>query len=482
MTSLLSFPNDTLDAVPASSLCFLALRATDIKAEDLQALTPRLMLWEDDLWLLDLRPCLSYWSLQAHSSQLTLSQLLQRTLERLSLSPDYQGALAHHPWQAILLVKMLEKKKFSGLTTQSQRIGNNLLSSLSWDMWWAAAERYASHSTSPVQTAFPRYKRAMQLALRRLACDSPGQLKSMPVAQLRRRFGSLLAQLWEMTYSLPHSSSSSEGLWAETALFPWHPFVIREPLIRTRHLDFPLNDWQVLEPFLREDLNRFCVLDSFKKGERILNLEWRIVLYSLQEIPISVLFRHPHCLHSESPHQRTALLQIFYAFQQTMRSLRERHEEAPWIVSWELRILQTLRPLPQRKSLFADDKGEWEELLTLENQLDRPLEAYRVREDWVPEDSFALTSLSDTEPLEDTYLPPLHYLGRHRPLFLMQKPQPWSSSGQSLLWKFRERTMDKWWLAQGNTVRDYYQVVSQEQIFWIFRDAKGQCFLQGIYG
>lgn len=504
--NLLQFPDEPF--VGHASLCFIAIKSSTLSAVELQTITPRFMTWDEDTWLLDLTPCLSYWQLQADRQKQTLTQILQKILQQLhpdtaerdeadDLRPgiaegnarSYYAALSSHPWPALLLVRILEAKGFIGLTSSSQKTARHLFGALSWQMWWDCAERYVQHSPGSAHASFAKHKRAMQLAMRRLACDSPLQLKNMPSSQMRRRFGSLIAQLWEQSFfpspATPSPAAQTGAGWRgmssdELTGFPWHAYILSLPLTRTRHLDFPLNDWQVIEPLLREDLNHFCVLDSFKKGERILNLEWRIVLYNLQEIPISVLFRHPHCLQRESPHQRTALLQIFYAFQQTLRSLKERQEEAPWMISWELRILHTLRPLPAQQSLFADERGDWEELMTLENQLKQPLEAYQVREDWLPEDSFM--PLSQEKAEESEYGSPLQHMGHHRPLFILQEPQPWTAYGQSLLWKFRERTMDKWWRKQGNSSRDYYQVTSQEQAFWVFRDAKGQCFLHGIYG
>lgn len=471
------FPDDSYTAAPAAEPRYIALRASQICPEDLQTLTPRLMQWEADLWLLDLKPCISYWRLLAQRQHKSLLGVLQEILETLPEGP-YTAALSAYPWQAILLTQVLEQKGFRGLNTESQRLSRNLMSSLSWDLWWAAAERYAFHSQET--KTFFKHKRAMQIAMRRLCCDRPTSLKTMPSFQIKRRFGPLIAALWEQTFP-SHETSPSSGSLEETAVFPWQSYVLTEPLTHTRHLDFPLSDWQSLEAFLREDLNRLCLLDSFKKGERILNLEWMIVLDNLQEISLSVLFRHPHCLQSESPHQRTALLQISYAFQRAQQASRRKlANESPWIVSWRLRVLESLRPLAAPRQLFDESSASWNELLNLENQLDRPLEAYQVVEDWLPEDAF--TSLYTPAAFERERLPALEHLGRERPLFLLQQPQPWNPHGQNV-WSFKERTMDKWWRHQNRTTRDYYQVVSrdQKQVLWVFRDDKGQCFVHGIY-
>ncbi len=476
MQSLLLFPNDASAAASSAEPCFIALIHPELRAEDLETLTPRLMQWEADLWLLDLKPCLSYWRLQAQSKSQTLAQVLQEILSSFLGEGSYTATLSAQPWQALLLGRLLAQKGFRGVNTENQRLSHNIMSSLSWDLWWACAERYAFHRQEIKK--FLKHKRAMQIAMRRLCCDYPTSLKTMPSSQIKRRFGPLLADLWEQTFP-SHVTSPSSGSLEETAAFPWQSYHLTQPLTHTRHLDFPLSDWQVLEAFLREDLNRLCLLDSFKKGERILSLEWLIVLDNLQEIPLSILFRHPHCLQSESPHQRTALLQISYAFERAQRAARQKPEaETPWIVSWQLRVLESFRPLAEQRRLFADDSASCDELIKLENQLDRPLEAYQVVDDWVPEDAF--TSLHSPVVFEREHLPELEHLGRQRPLFLLNRPQPWATHGRNL-WKFKERTMDKWWRHRDNTVRDYYQVISHKEILWVFRDEKGQCFLHGVY-
>lgn len=482
MRSISLFPDETNQAVASAEPRFIALIVPHVSPEDLQTLSPRFMQWDADLWLLDLKPCLSYWQLMAQRQKQSLPQVLQEVLSACFQedSSAYTAALSSSPWLALLLARLLEQKGFRGLNTESQRLSRNLMSSLSWDLWWAAAERYAFHRQE-VKTFF-KHKRAMQIAMRRLCVDRPTStsLQTMPSFQIKRRFGPLIAELWEQTFPL-HETSPSSGSLEETAAFPWQSYLLTEPLTHFRHLDFPLSDWQNLEPFLREDLNRLCLLESFKKGERILSLEWLIVLDNLQEISLSVLFRHPHCLQSESPHQRTALLQISYAFQRAQQASRRKVEsESPWIVSWRLRVLESLRPLPRDRQLFGESSASWNELLKLENQLDRPLEAYQIVEDWLPEDAF--TSLYTPAVFEREHLPALEHLGRQRPLFLLQKPQPWNPRGQNI-WNFKERTMDKWWRKQSSGVRDYYQVLNreQEQILWVFRDSAGQCFVHGIY-
>jgi hypothetical protein len=66
---------------------------------------------------------------------------------------------------------------------------------------------------------------------------------------------------------------------------------------------------------------------------------------------------------------------------------------------------------------------------------------------------------------------------------MQKKAYPLSRPGQSLLWKFRERTMEKWWARPGrNAVRDYYEVLCDQQLLWVAREAAGQFVVLGVYG
>jgi hypothetical protein len=66
---------------------------------------------------------------------------------------------------------------------------------------------------------------------------------------------------------------------------------------------------------------------------------------------------------------------------------------------------------------------------------------------------------------------------------MQKKAYPLFRPGQSLLWKFRERTMEKWWARPGHSsVRDYYEVLCDQQLLWVARESAGQFLVLGVYG
>jgi hypothetical protein len=488
MHKLLSFPDFTRNLQSSQQDRFLALQwsVPPEEARQLaQSLSPDVMHWSDDVWLIDLASCLAYWQSQAQTRQLSFHQLLLNQLDELCGAQHYRAVLGDHPWQALLLLPCLAQQNYFGLISRHSSMGENLLQGLSWDDWWQACARYADHSPGEsVRQELRKRQRPMQLAMRRLGCHIPHHLKKLPPEHIRRRFGAFLGDLWSLTWQ--PAPQPLVGHTAAPVMFPWRREEQKsDPCVR-RVLDAPTRDWDVLESYLREDLNRFRFLSSFKDGERILAMEWKIVLYNLQELPVSILFRHPHSLQHDYPQQRTALLQISFALQKAMQQHRLSQADDPcfWMVSWELRITQKLQPPPRQLTLFPEgEHRDWEELLNLENQLPAPLESYALRDDWVPEDSFAQGSLDQVQPPMPDHSGSLKSLGRSRPLYMQKKAYPLARPGQSLLWKFRERTMEKWWLRPGQAaVRDYYEVLCDQQLLWVARESAGQFLVLGVYG
>jgi hypothetical protein len=476
MQRLISFPEQ--DHGPAADTLFLAVSCQDASGlscfpGDLQALTPRIMQWDSMRFLLDLRPCAAFWRYQARQQKRKLLDCLKEELQEIFATRVFHAAAAETPWHSLLLLRLQEDRAMPGVLSHTSRFGKNLMRSLSWDLWWDMVTRYEElerASNKKQLSSFQQQKRTMQLAMRRLGARQPAAIFSMPAEQIQRRFGSLIADVWTQTFSDGDRSRSA---------FPWTPLRFCENPRIQRHLDFGTADWPTVEAYLNEDLNRLCVLDSFKKGERILQLEWMIVLCNLQKIPVSILFRHPHSLHDESPNQRTALLQISYSFQKLWQKLQNHEEDR--IISWTLEVTEKIRPRMRQLTLFHESRDDWHALMNLENMLLKPLEAYQLQEDWVPEDSFVKAEGPLSSSLSLSSLRNLLHLGLSRPLFLYLTPQRLRPEGSKALWTFRERTMEKWWRRQGLT-RDYFQFTRDAQMLWVFRDSAGECFAQGIYG
>ena len=462
---------------------FMALEEADFAPNQAQCVSPYIMQWSEACWIFDISCCLTYWNQQAkiHASDChnLLRQVVQRTF------PDFKRAtLCHHPWQAILLLYTMEEKGLEGFLDIESPIGKNIYHQMSWDVWWYCARNFISHfsnqNTSKVK--HNQHLRSMQKAIMRLQLPSPWLLSSLPEKSVQRRFGPLMQSLVTQAFT---EAENLESCSPETIQFPWENYEISERPKRSRNLDFPLTDWNHIAPLLQEDLNFLCFLDSFKKGERIIELEWRIVLYDLSLQSIPILFRHPHYLHKDLPHQRTALLQIQYAFERELKEKFSEEDQHMAIVSWQLFIEKKLSILPQVLDIFNERDDDITALTELENQLPIRLFSYDLIHDWVPENSFISTQKPTTigdQIKKGQAHDSIKALGKSRPLFLYTKPESLNHKGKSGLWKFSERTMNKWWLNHIGTQRDYYRYMSEKQQLWVFQDKNGKWYIHGIFG
>ena len=495
MKPILLFPDTTNSELSKKALnhqsntYYIAITAESMTAVDLQYISPQSMQWDHQTWLIDLGPCYNYWQYQSQKQHLRMEDLFRQLLQHACQEQLFYAAMATNPWQAILLTKSMENKGMKGFISISSMIGQNLFRHVSWNVWWDCCEQfYTVASRGQTYTAkqiheFKQKITAMQRSMKRLGVQRPHQVNELPVQQIRRRFGSLLAKLWQMSFSSGNTSFNEDA--THKYDFPWQSFQQKIKACRKTTLDHPIIEWSQVEAYLAGDLNQLCLLDSFKKDDRIINLEWRVVLQDLTDVPINIFFRHPHDLHREAPHYRTALLQVFYQFQKFRRDLDLRYHDLltspPAIIGWQLTIDQSMRTLPQQKHLFESQNNEIDRLMTIENQLPIELEHYQIERHWVAEHSFGHYGKPLPHDLQDLDSS-LQILSIQRPLYIYEKPKPFTDDGLSAMRYFCERSMDQWWSCPSdNKQRDYYRYMSESRHLWLFQDESGRWFIHGVY-
>lgn len=516
---------------------FLALRMPGLSPEktpaSIQALTPRVMRWDDEIWLLDLSPCESYWLAQAAMRHCDVNALLRLVLQDVATSTEagrWRCAMASHPWQALLLLNHMCERRLTGLISGDSGFGRGVFKEISWGGWWRSVETLLPHFESDTsrrfnQTTFRRQSLQLQRTAKRMGLSLPWQMQEIKPLAMRRRYGTTMHDLWCWSFDERRRTASPRtgvGLFVGqddlerdvvfAADFPWTPYVFADKPTVTHHLEFPLWEWEHIEPFLREDLDRLCSLACWQAGECIVSLEWRIVFRDLTHLKVPIRFRHPHSLHAEIGLHKTTLLQALYSFESSVPGSpldAARHDELLPIVpliSWELIVDERLIPSSKTIGLFGDQISDGEatgllSLLKLENKLSVPLACYSLRQDWLPEHSYAagertsqqllpLHAAEDDQNGVGSFSLSLAAMARQRPLFLYEKPIPYVAQESSVLWGFCERTMTKWWArgavslkdASPSLQRDYYQLLDQEKRrYWVFKDNQGQCFLHGVF-
>ena len=510
----------------------------------LMAVTPRLMRFSDTTWLLDLSLVASYWQARASARSSSRSRAVAEPSPATALGlisellaglfPDgYRAAAAEHPWRALLLVGQMRERRLTGLFASDGPFGERLFRELTWDIFWQRTSELSEHLAATTRKRFDcamlrRQSEQMRRAVRRLGIAAPWSMKDVPALAMRRRFGAVLRDVWEWTYGVEAAASASSSLGGTStplfpslsesdvgpagvfaAGFPWQGFAPATLPAVTRHLDTPVWEWAHLEPLLREDFDRLTPPGD-GAGERVVSLEWRLVLHDLSHLTVPIIFRHPHCLGLERGHHATALLQALYAFEAQIALHGKESglgDVAPVIVGWELRLEERLVVPPRLAGFFGDvatldpdgrhevvATAEEMTLLSLENKLKIPLLGYGTRADWTPEDAYAAVATGKREPrldemaaiMREAHRQSLGALAARRPLYLYKRPSTYDNKGRSSAWEFLERTMAKWW-ARGSASerelqRDYYRLVDGDgRTLWVFKDTVGRWFVHGVF-
>lgn len=475
----------------------LALQHPRLQATIAQQLSPRIMRWHSDgndhnLWLIDVSPCWSYWQAQARALAMPVEQVWQRILDEAlgdnDASPYYQLAAAPHPWQALLLAQMMKERKLQGYLDQQGPIGQAIYQTLTWNTWHVCLEQLLPHlANTKERTNLQRNRPKMERAMQRLGVQKPFELKQVDGEAMERRFGTVLRRVWDWCVEGLRQRGMEASFKANAgtllAPFPWREWVWQNVPHVVRHLDFPLQDWEYVEPLLQEDLHRLCLQDGFDRTCRITSLEWRLMRQDMSEQTIPIKFRHPHALHDEGPAYKTALLQMSYQWALHASAPQSSAAETTFepiaspLVSWRLILAGTLRLPPRMLNLFAEGDPREIALLELENKLSIPLKKFELGSSWQPEHAFverdnaaASSRMSATEDLDQAMQHSLLVTARHRPLYLTVTPQSWEPSREGASrWKFSERLMTRWW--HGEARRDYYQVTNHERRrLWVYQD------------
>src|SRR5690606_27244538 len=107
----------------------------------LMALSPRIMHWHEDVWLIDLQVSASYWRVQALQQGISVMDVIRTVLEHAMAAENgfYRAALADHPWQAILLFEAMKHRSLSGVLKLDATFGGTVYREISWSTWWASS-------------------------------------------------------------------------------------------------------------------------------------------------------------------------------------------------------------------------------------------------------------------------------------------------------------------------------------------------------
>ena len=483
---------------------FLALMHRQAKEPYWHQLTPRLMDWQEGVWLLDLHrmePFLAHqMNLTGFTSTISYLRSFMRhqglvsevdTPEERELVPDqlnqpYTAVLGKNPWSCLLVLQELKRRKLTGLIDVETSYGQKILQELTWESFFCLVPTVVEHWNSyqrkvgrPLKVLLKpaRVKKAIEKAsalIRSMGIRKPSAMQRIAKPVLQKRFGSHLAAWLYLAFS----ASFEEA-------FPFIEFKINPPIEKSTHFDKELLTWDEVEPFLKRDFR--YVEENFDWQDRvfIVDIEWFLYLESGDKLPLLVQFRYPCSMVQETTNEyKTLLTQSMYAFEQNHDAHR-----CDRIVGWKLIVSRRIAIPTQRRGLFISEAMiRSEEIRTLENRLPLPLTRYNLCADWLPEKSF-YTSEDFFENYEELPLgSTMATLGKMRPLFIFKKPLLQGQHLEGGKRFFLERMSDSTWKQAEQEERDYYLWLKPEekkpqevQKLWVFCTQKGNWYLHGIF-
>ena len=478
-----SFPDDIDCCRYAAIYC-----AGEINPEDAFCLTPHVMQWSNNIYLFDLETCINYWSQQAHSLNISLSEIYEKIL--CSVFGDKAIAVfGHHPWQSLLFLNYLIHDESIGVHALTSLFNKKTYEKLGWHYWFITLMQLADHleAVKAKNFAAPQFRvkvAQMQRFIQRLALSGPYELADADVAAIKRRYSGWVGEAWCWTFQ-SFKDNQSQGLFC----FPWRALRFNQSLCVKRHLDYPVSQWDVVEPLLKEDLDKLCRLGCWSSGDKINTLYWKIRLFNLQDMDVAISFRNPYSLHTDAPEFKAALYQAYYAYVALMEKLTSRDkdldlpQEMPFI-SWQIEIKQRLH-IPQIiLDLFENEKegANYKGILDLQNCLPQAIEYYVISPDFMPEQLFFRESIGYQGECDFSLKQWVNVLLR-RPLFYYRQPRLIKDKQQTSC-QFLERTAYNWWRSENirDLVRDYFLLKNQQgQYFWVFKNSAGEWYRHGIY-
>ena len=502
MKSILPLTSASSDAASASRFIALSTSASD-GGQFLFSLTPRIMRWEQNIYVLDLEPVYRYWSSLAKAQDLSNVEYISSLLTELT-SGDLRAVLAPHPWQAILLLQTTAKRSTLNFVDAKSYLGRRCLQDVTWNDWLVCCHNLRDH----LQNHRPKKSSkdssgsltTLTKTISRLQFTHITQMSDIDPESMQRRFGKLAATAWRWTWmSKPEITQQPRGLFDAPFEddFPWSNISLTENPFIGRHLETPLREWDHITPLLREDLDKLCSLACWSPSERVVSLEWELSFSCSPSLRIPVLFRHPHPLHRESGHHKTALLQAFHSWQKALLSKNkpgnagELYMTGDSITEWSISVKERLTFAPKLHSVFNDDLAkDSAKLNDLENSLGVPLAEFSPTDHWTPEYSYEKKSINLSE--KSSKITSTENLGwmatnQRRPLFIYQTPHIPADSHHSSGLIFTERVSKAWWSDPSDqsqsSCRDYYLRITDDGLLqWVFQNDDGSLRVHGVYG
>lgn len=323
----------------------------------------------------------------------------------------------------------------------------------------------------------------MQRFIERTAVARPQDMNAADANSITRRFGKWLGHIWRWSFC------SSD----ELEYFPWVPLDYDLlPEVR-RELEYPVNQWSLIETLLREDLVKLAERFRYDDCVHINRMRWEIVLFHERKIAVDLSFRHSYSLRRDAPGYATALYQARYLYDDLARKLQARDhdldlpENMPFL-RWRVEVCERVTLAPQMWELFEKEIEhiDYQQIMSWQNKLPIAFECFQAEASFYPEQSFTRVAIGSDDSLALDHHP-WSCAASNKPLFYFPTPQPIDNPSESpsrVQKIFLERNSSQWWLSPEGlqSIRDYFILKDRDgRCSWAFRNQYGVWFKQGEY-
>lgn len=451
---------------------FLCILTSQPMPEELLALSPYLMEWKKNLFIIDLFAVSTYWQKKSQNPLPIWQNFLEEKLK------NFDAILCPHPFQGICFFNIL-KSSFSNQIYNFEKEAKTW-QLLKWEhlqeeLFILARHWQENKNLESFKLArFHRHVREMDFAISRLQLKKLHEIKAANKEAMHRRFGHEISLIWNWLFKEPEKDP---GLFFELCRlqnFPWRQWQKEPQPCIHRYLDQALASWQELEPFL--------ILDWQKLGAelgihtRLISFSWNITFYSLKSLAVKVHFRKPQKCDDKS--LAGFLTQTKIAYEKALDlnfDLKERLDYLAdfSIIAWKISFTDTLE-LQESFAHFLEGENAANErrIEHIENQLHIPLARYRLVADFLPESSFNQLGLSEELCSNELFC----IAAKHRPLFYFENKLPLKTAPKAMDLIFLER------ISLFDHFRDYFLEKCGSKLRWLYRDQNQDWFEQGVYG
>lgn len=454
-------------------------------SNDRFCLSPEVMHWHQDLWLIDIGRTKRYWLAQTLHDSISLEELLLRKIKEANLTLK-RWIQCSHPWQGIFLIKHLPEQQ--SLYDFKARFCQNRAKDIRWSEWLEESEVLLQHLEENIRSSrlqrFQSKKLQLLRAMDRLGLENTYDIKEADSSSMQKRFGYWVSKLWEWTF--PEKDTELPLLQSLNDLneFIWISQKPKDFPKRHRALDYSVELWDSLVPFLVEDFEFLKRKYFSQKKYSICEIQWTLELYSGKSIPINVNFRNPYAIFQDAPDYSIALAQCRFQYEAWQANLQEEknysnYPEAYKIVSWRMEVSKTLFSELKEQSLNSNYEGaNYFKILDLENKLPKPIQQYRVKKSFLLS-SHARKAIDEQEDLVNEQL--WKHSGSLRPLFKYKEKNKLNSLASSSY--FLERNSRDWWKDKHsqNYNQDFFKLYQSREWKWLSKNTKGEIFELGKF-